>query len=146
MLFLPPAIWHQTGSDTDSEQLPSDTSSKYIHIIGLDVVGGVDVVVAMVVVLTSDASVKVGNAALGGEKGSSICLTLYYFLIAWWFTSLLLFFVLSVFFHLGVGNFTNSYIVGLLGQVWVRQKALAMFLLSSKYTSIFFTRDGNGQT
>ena len=36
MLFLPPAIWHQAGSDSDSEQLPSDTSSKYIHIIGLN--------------------------------------------------------------------------------------------------------------
>ena len=34
VLFLPPAIWHQAGSDTDSEQLPSDTSSKYIHIVG----------------------------------------------------------------------------------------------------------------
>ena len=35
MLFLPPAIWHQAGSDTDSEQLQSDTSSKYIHIVVL---------------------------------------------------------------------------------------------------------------
>ena len=34
MLFLPPAIWHQAGSDTDSEQLLSDTSSKYIHMVG----------------------------------------------------------------------------------------------------------------
>ena len=36
MLFLPPAIWHQASSDTDSEQLQSDTSSKYIHIVGFD--------------------------------------------------------------------------------------------------------------
>ena len=36
VLFLPPAIWHQAGFDTDSEQLLSDTSSKYIHIIGPD--------------------------------------------------------------------------------------------------------------
>ena len=35
MLFLPPAVWHQAGSDTDSEQLQSDTSSKYIHIVGV---------------------------------------------------------------------------------------------------------------